>query len=72
MTREDVEVQGEGGVTLRGWFHPASDATTPRPTIVMTHGPAAVKEMHLHDCAECFQQAGLNVVIDPSRAGPLR
>jgi hypothetical protein len=38
----------------------------------MTHGLTAVKEMHLDDYAELFQQAGLNAVIDPSRAGPLR
>ena len=62
MTREDIEFPGEGGVTLRGWFYPATDATTPRPTVVMTHGLTAVKEMHLDDYAELFQQAGLNVV----------
>ena len=72
MTREDIEFQGEGGVTLRGWFYAATDASTPRPTVVTTHGLTAVKEMNLDDYAELFQQAGLNAVIDPSRAGPLR
>lgn len=62
MTREDIEFQGEGGVTLRGWFYHAQNATTPAPAIVMVHGMTAVKEMHLEDYAEVFAEAGLNVV----------
>lgn len=62
MTREDIEFQGEGGVTLRGWFYPAQNVTTPAPAIVMVHGMTAVKEMHLDDYAEVFAEAGLNVV----------
>ncbi|HZP15043.1 MAG TPA: alpha/beta hydrolase [Nocardioides sp.] len=62
MTRQDIEFHGEGGVTLRGWFFPAPDTTTPAPVIVMTHGASGVKEMHLDDYAEYFAEAGLNVV----------
>jgi dienelactone hydrolase len=62
MTREDIEFQGEGGVTLRGWFYTAKGAATPAPTVVMTHGMTGVKEMHLDDYAEFFADAGLNVL----------
>ena len=62
MTREDVEFAGEGGITLRGWFYKAEGATDPAPAIVMTHGMSGVKEMHLDDYAQCFAEAGLNVV----------
>ena len=63
MTREDVEFAGEGGITLRGWFYKAEGATDPAPAIVMTHGMSGVKEMHLDDYAQCFAEAGLNVVV---------
>ena len=62
MTRENIEFPGEGGVTLRGWFYPATGATGPAPAIVMTHGMSGVKEMHLDDYAQVFADAGLNVV----------
>lgn len=62
MTREDIEFQGEGGITLRGWFYPARQATAPAPVVVMTHGMTGVKEMHLDDYAEIFAEAGLNVL----------
>ncbi|TMR93323.1 alpha/beta hydrolase [Nonomuraea basaltis] len=63
MTREDIEFQGEGGVTLRGWFYPAQNAAAPAPAIVMTHGLSGVKEMYLDDFADYFAEAGLNVVV---------
>lgn len=63
MIREDIEFQGEGGVTLRGWFYTAQNTTTPAPAIVMTHGMSAVKEMFLDDYAEYLADAGLNVVV---------
>jgi fermentation-respiration switch protein FrsA (DUF1100 family) len=63
MTRDDIEFQGEGGVTLRGWFYPAQGTATPAPAIVMTHGMSGVKEMYLDDYAEYFAKAGLNVVV---------
>src|SRR5215210_3751815 len=63
MTPGGIEFRGEGGVTLRGWFYHAQNATTPAPAVVMTHGMTAVKEMHLDDYAESFAEAGLNVVV---------
>lgn len=62
MTRENIEFQGEGGVTLRGWFYPAHDTTGPAPVIVMTHGMSAVKEMHLDDYAQRFAETGFGVI----------
>ncbi|MGO9384322.1 MAG: alpha/beta hydrolase [Mycobacterium sp.] len=64
MTREDIEFEGEGGVTLRGWFYPAEHTPTPgpAPVVVMAHGLTCVKEMHLDDFAAYFAEAGLNVL----------
>jgi fermentation-respiration switch protein FrsA (DUF1100 family) len=61
MERRDIEFDAEG-VTLRGWFHPAAGADGPAPTVVMTHGFSAVKEMYLDSYAEVFAAAGLNVL----------
>lgn len=63
MNREDIEFQGEGGTTLRGWFYPARNATSPAPVVVMTHGMTGVKEMHLDDYANVFAAAGLNALV---------
>lgn len=63
MTREEIEFQGEAGVTLRGWFYPAQTTGAAAPAIVMTHGMSAVKEMYLDDYAAYFATAGLNVVV---------
>ena len=63
MNREDIEFQGEGDVTLRGWFYPAQNTTTPAPVIVLTHGMSAVKEMYLDDYASVFAEAGLNALV---------
>ncbi|MFG2730528.1 alpha/beta hydrolase [Streptomyces canus] len=63
MNREDIEFQGEGGATLRGWFYPAKDTSTPAPVIVLAHGLSCVKEMHLDDYAVVFAEAGLNVLV---------
>ncbi|MET4167583.1 fermentation-respiration switch protein FrsA (DUF1100 family) [Gordonia terrae] len=62
MTREDIEFQGEGDVTLRGWFYHAEGTESPAPAVVLTHGVTAVKEMHLDDYAQLFSDAGLNVL----------
>ncbi|GAA5168797.1 alpha/beta hydrolase [Pseudonocardia eucalypti] len=63
MKREDIEFTGEGGVTLRGWFYPATDTSGPAPVVVLAHGLSAVKEMYLDDYAEVFAQAGLNALV---------
>lgn len=63
MTREDIEFEGEGGITLRGWFYSAAGADGPAATVVMSHGLTAVKEMYLDDFAAYFAGAGLNVLV---------
>ena len=67
MNREDIEFQGEGDVTLRGWFYPAQNTTTPAPVIVLTHGMSAVKEMYLDKFAEVFAAAGLGALVFDNR-----
>ncbi|MEU2007254.1 alpha/beta hydrolase [Rhodococcus sp. NPDC019627] len=62
MNREDIEFKGEGDVTLRGWFYPAQNTTTPAPVIILVHGMSGVKEMHLDDYANVFAEAGLNAI----------
>ncbi|MEP7025441.1 MAG: alpha/beta hydrolase [Actinomycetota bacterium] len=66
MDRRDVEFDAEG-VTLRGWFYPAADATGPSATVVMSHGFSAVKEMYLDAFAEVFAAAGLNALVYDNR-----
>lgn len=60
--REDIEFVS-GGVTLRGWFFTPDGASGEVPCIVMAHGFAAVKEMHLDEYAEVFTAAGLACVV---------
>ncbi|MEN0139777.1 MAG: alpha/beta hydrolase [Rhodococcus sp. (in: high G+C Gram-positive bacteria)] len=59
--RRDVEFDADG-VTLRGWFYPGT-GNGKRPTVVLTHGFSAVKEMHLDEYAEVFAAAGLNALV---------
>lgn len=67
MTRRDIEFDAEG-VTLRGWFYPAT-AEDPggTGTVVMAHGFSAVKEMYLDAYADAFAAAGLNVLVYDNR-----
>lgn len=60
--REDVAFSSSG-LTLRGWFYPASGASGDAPAIVMSHGFSAVKEQGLAPFAERFQGAGFNVLV---------
>jgi fermentation-respiration switch protein FrsA (DUF1100 family) len=66
MARRDVEFDAEG-VTLRGWFYPAEGAAGPAPTIVLSHGFSAVKEMYLDRYAELFSANGLNALVYDNR-----
>ena len=64
--RDDIEFNAEG-VTLRGWLYTPERATGPAPTIVMTHGFSAVKEMYLDRYADVFANAGMAVVVFDNR-----
>ncbi len=44
--RRDIEFRTDDGVVLRGW-HYLPQSAGPTPTVVMSHGCSAVKEMHL-------------------------
>lgn len=65
--REDIEFDAEG-VTLRGWFYRPDDGPGPVPTVVMSHGFSAVKEMYLDRFAERFAAAGLGAVVYDNRS----
>jgi fermentation-respiration switch protein FrsA (DUF1100 family) len=60
--RTDIEFLTADGVCLRGW-HYVPEGSGPFPTVVMAHGFAGVKEMHLDKFAERFVDAGLAVVV---------
>ena len=63
--RSDVEFDSDG-VMLRGWYYRATSGGS-APTIVMSHGFAAVKEMYLDTYAEHFSANGLNVLVFDNR-----
>ncbi len=65
--RKDIEFKTEDGVTLRGWHTVPDGRHGRRPTIVMAHGFAAVKEMYLDRFAEAFAQAGLASLVFDNR-----
>lgn len=61
--RRDVEVEGVGGVTLRGWYYAPTVGTRAVPGVVLSHGFSCVKEMALDRYAEVFAAAGLAVLV---------
>ncbi|WP_406432161.1 hypothetical protein OHB00_06460 [Streptomyces sp. NBC_00631] len=63
MSRENIAFEGEGGVTLRGRFYPATNNSGPAPVIVPAQGMSGVKEMYLDDFAAVFAEAGLNALV---------
>lgn len=62
--RTDVELEGSGGVVLRGWLYlpEGASAQAPVPGVVMAHGFSATKEMALDDYATVFCAGGLAVL----------
>ena len=65
--RKDITFKTEDGTTLRGWFYQPDDGAGPFPTIVMTHGFSATKEMHLDDFAAAFAKGGLAALVYDNR-----
>lgn len=64
--RRDIEFDAEG-TTLRGWFLTPDGAPAPFPTVVLSHGFSAVKEMFLDRYAERFAEAGLASLVYDNR-----
>lgn len=62
-TRHDVELEGHGGVVLRGWMYLPDPDGASGAAVVMAHGFSAVKEMRLDRFAEVFCEAGLAVLV---------
>jgi len=65
--KTDISFNTEDGVALAAWFFAAKGATGPAPTVIMSHGFSATKEMHLQGFAETFQTAGMNVLVYDNR-----
>lgn len=63
--RTEIEFKTEDGTVLRGWHY--RDGGGPWPTIIMTHGLAAVKEMYLDRYTEAFTAAGLAAIVFDNR-----
>ncbi|UZJ53745.1 hypothetical protein CBS101457_003065 [Exobasidium rhododendri] len=64
MAREDIEFKSSDGVTLRGWFYPATAAEGKQsPCVILAHGWSATKEFDLDAFSEKFQAAGFNTVV---------
>jgi fermentation-respiration switch protein FrsA (DUF1100 family) len=64
--RRDIEFDAEG-TTLRGWFVLPDQGRSPFPTVVMSHGFSALKEMALDQYAERFARAGMASVVYDNR-----
>jgi uncharacterized protein len=64
--RQDIEFDAEG-TTLRGWLYVPDNAAGPAPTIVMSHGYSAVKELFLDAFAEVFCEAGMCALVYDNR-----
>lgn len=65
--RKDIEFQAGDGVTLRGWHYVPDASSGPVPTVVMSHGFSAVKEMYLDKYAEHFAAAGIGSIVYDNR-----
>jgi fermentation-respiration switch protein FrsA (DUF1100 family) len=61
--RSDVEFDGFGGVTLRGWLYMPEGAGDSVPAVVMAHGFSATRHMALSGFAEVFSAAGFAVLV---------
>jgi fermentation-respiration switch protein FrsA (DUF1100 family) len=64
--RQDIEFDAEG-TTLRGWLYVPDGAHGPAPTVVMSHGYSAVKELFLDAFAEVFAEAGMCALVYDNR-----
>jgi uncharacterized protein len=64
--RQDIEFDAEG-TTLRGWLYVPDGAHGPSPTIVMSHGFSATKELFLDAFAEVFCDAGMCALVFDNR-----
>jgi fermentation-respiration switch protein FrsA (DUF1100 family) len=64
--RADIQFDADG-VTLRGWLYTPDGTSRPAPTVVMSHGFSAVKEMYLDRFAEAFARAGLASLVYDNR-----
>ncbi|KAL6808581.1 Alpha/Beta hydrolase protein [Trichoderma camerunense] len=68
LNRKDVAFPTVDGITLKGWFFPASDRNG--PCVIMTPGLTALKEHFVDRFAMAFQEAGIHALLyDPRGFG---
>ena len=65
--RHDIEFKTEDGTTLRGWHYVPGGGGPKFPTVVMSHGFSAVKEMYLDHYAEALAGVGVASVVYDNR-----
>lgn len=65
--RNDITFETGDGVTLHGWHYLPDHQPEKAPTIIITHGFSAVKEMYLDRYAEVFAAAGLASIVYDNR-----
>jgi fermentation-respiration switch protein FrsA (DUF1100 family) len=65
--RTDIEFKTEDGTILRGWHYLPNSGGPKFPTVVMSHGFSAVKEMYLDHYAEAFAGAGIGSLVYDNR-----
>ncbi|ABM95839.1 alpha/beta hydrolase [Methylibium petroleiphilum] len=65
--RHDIEFKTEDGTTLRGWHYVPGGDGPKFPTVVMSHGFSAVKEMYLDHYAEALAGVGVASVVYDNR-----
>jgi hypothetical protein len=64
--RQDIQFTTTDGTILRGW-HYLPDGSGKHPTIILSHGFSAVKEMYLDKYAEAFAKAGFASIVYDNR-----
>ncbi len=67
--RQDIEFQSDG-TTCRAWLTFPAEAGRPVPLVLMAHGFAATRDMHLEQYAQRFNAAGFaSMIFDYRRFG---
>lgn len=61
--RTDIEFEGFGGVTLRGWLYLPDSDEGPVPGVVMAHGFSGVREQFLDRYAEVITEGAMAVLV---------
>lgn len=61
--RRDIEFKDSDGITLRGWHYLPDSSHRKFPTVVMSHGFSATKEIFLDKYAALFTKSGIASIV---------